>query len=83
MTREQHLAYCKICTNRSFNPQYGIVCSITNQVADFDPTCANFNPQADAVAPHPSDQWQHGGARPFDARAARATSGQRLANYII
>ena len=43
MTREEHLAFCKKCTNRQFDPQQGIICSITNEKADFEDTCPNFN----------------------------------------
>lgn len=43
MTRDQHLQFCKRCTNRKFDPQQGLVCSLTGRIADFDPTCPNFN----------------------------------------
>jgi hypothetical protein len=42
MTRQDHLAFCSVCTNRSFNPKFGIVCGLTKEVANFDPTCADF-----------------------------------------
>jgi len=42
MTREQHLEFCRICTNRSFNPKKGITCKLTDDIADFNPTCELF-----------------------------------------
>lgn len=42
MTREQHLAFCSICTNRGFNPKIGIVCGLTSEVATFENSCPDF-----------------------------------------
>lgn len=42
MTREQHMEFCKRCTNRKFDAEQGLICRITNRLADFDPTCENF-----------------------------------------
>jgi hypothetical protein len=42
MTRQEHLAFCSVCTNRSFDPKQGIVCGLTKEVANFDPTCADY-----------------------------------------
>lgn len=42
MTREERLEFCSVCTKRAFNPKQGIVCSITNDVAAFDGTCADY-----------------------------------------
>ncbi len=43
MTREEHLTFCKQCTNRKMDPQLETICALTNGVAGFDLTCANFN----------------------------------------
>lgn len=42
MTREYQLKYCNVCTKRSFNPKFGVVCSITQEVATFENTCPDF-----------------------------------------
>jgi len=42
MTREEHLKFCRRCKNRSFNANDGIICGITNRVADFDVSCPNY-----------------------------------------
>lgn len=42
MTREEQLKFCSICVNRSFNPQIGMVCGLTNEKADFTVRCENF-----------------------------------------
>lgn len=50
MTREEHLEYCKVCTNRSFDSKRGVVCGITNNIADFDIECPEYNPDSEAIA---------------------------------
>ena len=43
MHREYHLSFCKVCTNRKRNLKKGIICSLTNTIADFKANCPNFN----------------------------------------
>lgn len=43
MTREEQLAFCRKCTNRKFDPQQGIICRLTDQKADFQDECPDFN----------------------------------------
>ena len=42
MTREEHLKFCKICRNRKFDRDKGIVCNLTNEIADFENECPDF-----------------------------------------
>ncbi len=42
MTREEHLRFCKMCLHKKFNVQHGIVCGLTDKIADFEDTCENF-----------------------------------------
>lgn len=42
MTREEHLSYCKTCVNRKMNIKKGLVCSLTNEIANFVETCKDF-----------------------------------------
>ena len=42
MTREEHVKFCKICKNQKFDRNKGIVCELTNQIADFVDECSNF-----------------------------------------
>lgn len=43
MNREYHLSFCKICTNRKSNFKKGLVCSLTNNLADFNDNCSFFD----------------------------------------
>lgn len=39
MNSEDHLKFCKKCTNRKMDLQQGLICSITNRLADFEDEC--------------------------------------------
>lgn len=43
MTRDQHLEFCKRCLNRKFDAQQGLVCGLTNRIADFEGSCPSFS----------------------------------------
>lgn len=43
MTRQEHLYFCKQCTNRKFDSQRGIICGITSEIAAFEKSCEHFN----------------------------------------
>nr|WP_139221808.1 hypothetical protein [Algibacter lectus] len=43
MNREYHLSFCKICTNRKRNLEKGLICSLTNNIADFKDNCSTFD----------------------------------------
>ncbi|MBJ2176523.1 hypothetical protein JBL43_19905 [Aureibaculum sp. A20] len=40
--REYHLSFCKICKNRKFSPEEGLICKLTTKIAEFDKNCLNF-----------------------------------------
>jgi len=42
MTRQEQLAYCRICHNKEMSAQ-GLICKLTQAKADFDPVCENFD----------------------------------------
>jgi len=42
MDRTKQLEYCKKCTKQKFDPRLGIICSLTNQKADFEDECEHF-----------------------------------------
>ena len=43
MTREEHLVFCKKCLNRKFDPKQGVICKITDERADFEDECKDFD----------------------------------------
>ncbi len=50
MTRDAQLAFCKKCTNRKMDLQTGILCSLTDEKADFQGTCNDFTEDTDVAA---------------------------------
>ena len=46
MDRAYRLSFCKKCTLRDFSPKQGIICSLTNEPADFEESCDSFKEDA-------------------------------------
>lgn len=42
MTREEQLKSCTICTHRCMDIHKGVLCGLTNEFADFEDSCPNF-----------------------------------------
>lgn len=42
MTREQHLKFCKKCTNRELDMKTGLLCKLTGRMADFEGECKDY-----------------------------------------
>jgi len=48
LTRKEQLNFCKICLNRTFSKEEGIICKLTHHKPDFDINCSNFSKDEDA-----------------------------------
>lgn len=42
MERADRLQFCRTCVKRGFNPEKGVVCSLTGEYADFDGECSDY-----------------------------------------
>lgn len=75
MTREEHLKYCKICMNQKFSLQQGVICGLTNTIADFENSCISFEQDNDLVnrlhRRNPVENQQ------------TASQGLRFANFLL
>jgi hypothetical protein len=49
MNRLEHLEFCKFCLNRAFSPQKGIICKLTDDIADFKYTCKQYKKDSIAI----------------------------------
>lgn len=47
MNRTKQLEFCERCENQKFDTQKGIICSLTNDKADFVGTCPNFEEKSE------------------------------------
>ena len=77
MTREEYLKYCSICKNQKLDLQQGLVCGLTNQLADFEGTCESFEEDVDLKVKFEKKELQN------EVINMTASLGKRCANYII
>lgn len=56
MDRKEHLKFCSVCTNKSFNSKVGVTCGLTEQIADFEGNCENYIEDEKEV--EVSKQWK-------------------------
>lgn len=42
MTRQEQLGFCNKCVSRKFDSNQGIICKLTDRIADFDGNCEKF-----------------------------------------
>ena len=44
--RKEQLQYCRVCSNKAFDPEQGIVCGLTKKTPTFINTCPDFTEDA-------------------------------------
>ena len=49
MTREEQLRFCKVCEHKFFDRQQGLLCSLTDEKANFEEDCMDFKGNRDEV----------------------------------
>ena len=49
MTRQEHLKFCKTCTNREMDLKIGLICKLTGKIADFENECPSYNEDEKAL----------------------------------
>ena len=49
LTRQEYVAVCEKCAKRKFDRNKGIVCSLTNEHANFESTCTDFETDPEAI----------------------------------
>lgn len=77
MTRQEHLQFCKICINQKFDSKQGIVCRLTNAIANFEDTCTTF--EEDPILTEKEKQL----AITRTIAGKEASQGKRFTNYIL
>ena len=48
-TREKVLSYCQYCTNRTFDTENGVICSLTDEKPAFEDRCPDFEKDIELV----------------------------------
>lgn len=77
MTRQEQLLFCKVCTHQKKDLQRGIVCGLTNELADFEVSCETFERDIGK-----EEKLKERNAA-YALEGKLATQGQRFANYLI
>lgn len=77
MIREEQLKFCRICKNQKFDPNQGIVCGLTNSMADFAASCDSF-----------VEDWELSAKTELrlsetEILSKVASQGKRFANYLL
>ena len=75
MTREERLKFCQICTHQKISYKQGIICRLTNNIADFEVSCDNY--QEDTGLKNSLERIKIG------VEANIASQSTRFANYIL
>ncbi len=57
MTRKEHLEFCKKCLNRKLDTKQGLICNLTQKIADFEEKCDDFN-KDNKVVEVPRDEYE-------------------------
>ncbi len=77
MTREAHLKFCKICTHQKKDLARGIVCGLSDRIADFEDKCDSHSIDQRLVTKVASK------AKENILEVKTASQGKRFANYLI
>jgi uncharacterized RDD family membrane protein YckC len=75
MTREEHLSFCKNCKNQKFSMNSGVVCRLTNQIANFETSCDSYEEDTDLVNRLNRTNTIGSGNN--------ASQGKRFANFLL
>ena len=49
MDRHEQLTYCRVCGNKAFDPEKGIICGLTREPAAFENECPDFKGNKDDI----------------------------------
>ncbi len=77
MTRQEQLQFCKVCAHQKKDLARGIVCGLSDELANFEVSCETF--EIDAVKEEKLKERNAG----YVLEGKLASQGQRFTNYII
>ncbi|MCL6268025.1 RDD family protein [Flagellimonas myxillae] len=77
MNRQQQLTFCKICTHRKNDFERGIVCGLTNELADFEFECPSYEKDPNLSARSFGSMHSQG------THLHTASGTKRFINYLI
>ena len=77
MNRIEHLKFCSICIHQQDDMRKGIICGLTNQIADFDDLCNSFAEDTEII--------EHLKLKEIENRVIdqMASQWKRFLNYLL
>jgi uncharacterized RDD family membrane protein YckC len=75
MTRDEQLEFCNICLHQKISLNQGIICRLTNRIAEFDGTCPSFEEDTELSKRLKRSDTGNSGVI--------ASQAKRLVNYFI
>jgi uncharacterized RDD family membrane protein YckC len=72
-SRVKQLKFCEICKEQKFDVDRGIICGLTNSLADFDVSCSSFNEDVEFTTALKRDK----------VLSLESGLGKRFLNYIL
>ena len=77
MTRTEHLKFCSICINQMDDMRKGIICGLTEQIADFEDTCGSFAEDSEVLEQLELEKIEN------EINDKMASQGKRFLNYLL
>ena len=77
MTRTEHLKFCSICINQKDDMRKGIICGLTDQIADFEDTCGSFAEDSEVLEQLELEKIEN------EINDKMASQGKRFLNYLL
>ena len=77
MTRTEHLKFCSICINQMDDMRKGIICGLTDQIADFEDTCGSFAEDSEVLEQLELEKIEN------EINDKMASQGKRFLNYLL
>jgi uncharacterized RDD family membrane protein YckC len=77
MTRTEHLEFCSFCINQKDGMRKGIICGLTNQIADFEDECNSFAEDSMIIEQLKLKEIEN------EVIERMASQGKRFLNYLL
>lgn len=77
MTRIEHLKFCRICNHQEDDMRKGIICGLTNQIADFEDICNSFAEDSKIIEQLKLKEIEN------EVIDRMASQGKRFLNYLL
>ena len=77
MTRIEHLKFCSICIHQKDDMRRGIICGLTDQIADFEDSCGSFAEDSEVIEQLKLKVIEN------EVSDKMASQGKRFLNYLL